>query len=94
MTEPTTSEQENAKPILIPAPDCDILQSVGQIAAWRGISVGQARGQIEAGMIPVHKQPGKSTLYAFKSEITENARRMLKKASPPQRRPRGKKPAG
>ena len=69
----------------IPADDCDLLQSIEQVARWKGITYGQARNQIELGLIPVYRQPGKAITYAFKSEIIETARKVLKKVSPRQR---------
>jgi hypothetical protein len=63
---------------LIPAPDCDALQGLSQIAAWRGLTIGQVREQIAADLIPVHKRPGKNTVYAFKSEIIARMKAVLK----------------
>jgi len=62
----------------VPAQDCDILQGIEQIAAWRGLSVGQARHLQQRGLIPTYRLPGCSTIFAYKSEMIEVARRKLK----------------
>jgi hypothetical protein len=36
-------------------------------------------------MIPAYRLPGKSTVYAFKSEMVETARRLLVKGAVPNR---------
>ncbi|MBR1212058.1 hypothetical protein [Bradyrhizobium sp. JYMT SZCCT0180] len=90
------SNADSAGPLL-PASDCDLLQGHEQMAAWRGLTVSQIRKQIQDEMIPVYKHhAGKSTVFAFKSEILSTAREKLIKVRPTQTPSRKKKaePAG
>ena len=59
-----------AKPdeVLLPAADCDLLIGVGQIARWFGLTAGQTNTRIDGGDIVTFKLPGKTTVYALKSE--------------------------
>ena len=52
----------------LPAPDCDLLTGRDQIAAWFGLTRGQASARITDGRIITFKLPNRSTLYALKSE--------------------------
>ena len=67
--------------VQLPAPDCDVLRGLPQIALWLGITVNQCREDIRKGLVPVHKAgQGQSTIYAFKSEILSQYRAALKAA--------------
>ena len=57
--------------ISLPATDCDLLTGRDQIAAWFGISEGQAHTRINSGEILTFKLRGKSTVYASKRENLE-----------------------
>jgi hypothetical protein len=70
---------ENIEKLVLPADDCDILSGYEQIANWRGISIGAARAQANAGDIPVWRVKGRNVVYAFKSEITEHMRGLARK---------------
>lgn len=64
----TGREAARAKPVALPASDCDLLTGIEQIARWFGISAGQCNSRIRDGSIAVFKLPDRSTLYALKSE--------------------------
>jgi hypothetical protein len=70
---------ENVEKVELPGLDCDILTGYQQIANWRGISLGAARSQANAGDIPVWRVRGRNVVYAFKSEITEHMRGLARK---------------
>ncbi len=63
------TDTNTTPPVQLPAVDCDTLSGLEQIAAFRGLTEGQARGQIEKGFIPVFRLPGCRTLFASKSAI-------------------------
>jgi hypothetical protein len=68
-----------SKIISLPAPDCDLLTGRDQIAAWFGISDGQASARINSGDILTFKLYGKTTVYALKSENMEFWKSMANK---------------
>jgi hypothetical protein len=56
-----------AKPASLPAPDCDLLVGIGQLAAFHGLSIGQAKVLIADGIITTFKMPPRNTVFALKS---------------------------
>jgi hypothetical protein len=66
---PNRAGSGRAKPaVALPAEDCDLLTGIEQIARWFGLSAGQCNSRIRDGSIVTFKLPGRSTLYALKSE--------------------------
>ena len=63
-------EAARAKPVALPAPDCDLLTGRDQIAAWFGLTCGQCDARIRDGTIVTFRQPPRSSVYALKSENT------------------------
>jgi hypothetical protein len=61
-------ETARAKPVALPAPDCDLLTGIEQVAQWYGITEGQVRARIAHGEIVVFKIAGRNTIYALKSD--------------------------
>ena len=64
---------ERARPVSLPAPECDVLTGLAQISAWMGLSVGQCRQRVESGAIPTFRIGAKPTVYALKSDINAAA---------------------
>lgn len=67
--------------VKLPAPDCDLLTGIRQIAAWYGLDCGQVRQRISDGLIPTFRVKRKNTVYALKSLCNAHARIIAEKKS-------------
>ena len=77
MTKPDDLGARSA-PTMLPATDCELLTGIRQIALWLGISPGQTRQRISAGIIPTFRVKGCTCVYALKSEINSRASELFR----------------